>query len=46
MGREERRIAQEMVGDAIVAVEMIRTEGVQKAMSKFNRRATEGEEDS
>lgn len=46
MGREERRIAQEMVGDAIVAAEMIMTEGVQKAMSKFNRRATEGEEDS
>ena len=46
MGREERRIAQEMVGDAVIAIEMILTEGVQKAMSKFNRRATEGEEDS
>ena len=46
MGREERRIAQEMVGDAVVAIETILTEGVQKAMSKFNRRAAEGEENS
>jgi PTH1 family peptidyl-tRNA hydrolase len=41
MGREERRIAHEMVGDAVVAVETILTEGVDKAMSKFNRRASE-----
>jgi hypothetical protein len=30
-----------MVGDAVVAVETILTEGVEKAMSKFNRRASE-----
>jgi peptidyl-tRNA hydrolase, PTH1 family len=46
MGREERRIAEDMVGDAVVAVETILTEGVEKAMSKFNRRATDAEENS
>ncbi len=46
MGREERRMAQEMVGEAVVAVETILTEGVGKAMTKFNRRATETEESS
>jgi len=46
MGREERRMAEEMVGDAVVAVETILTEGVSKAMTKFNRRATDTEEDS
>ncbi len=44
MSRDERRMAEEMVGDAVVAVETILTEGVDKAMSKFNRRATDGEE--
>ncbi|HKQ87540.1 MAG TPA: aminoacyl-tRNA hydrolase [Candidatus Acidoferrales bacterium] len=46
MSRDERRVAEEMVGDAVVAIEMILTEGVDKAMSKFNRRATDGEENS
>ena len=46
MGREERRMAEEMVGGAVVAVETILTEGVSKAMTKFNRRATDAEEDS
>lgn len=46
MGREERRMAEEMVGDAVVAVETILTEGVSKAMTKFNRRASDDEEDS
>jgi PTH1 family peptidyl-tRNA hydrolase len=46
MGREERRMAEEMTGDAVVAVETILMEGVSKAMTKFNRRATDAEEDS
>lgn len=46
MGREERRLAEEMVGEAVVVVETILTEGVSKAMTKFNRRATDAEEDS
>ncbi|MGH9575303.1 MAG: aminoacyl-tRNA hydrolase [Candidatus Acidiferrales bacterium] len=46
MGREERRIAREMAGEAVVAVETILIEGVDKAMSKFNRRATDAEENS
>jgi peptidyl-tRNA hydrolase, PTH1 family len=44
MGREERRIAQEMAGEAVDAIESILTEGVAKAMSKFNRKATQGTE--
>ena len=44
MGREERRIAQEMAGEAVVAIETILIDGVDKAMSKFNRRATDAEE--
>jgi peptidyl-tRNA hydrolase, PTH1 family len=43
MGREERRMAEEMVGEAVVAVELILTEGVEKAMSKFNRRNSDEE---
>jgi PTH1 family peptidyl-tRNA hydrolase len=46
MNREERRIAQEMVADAVVAVETIITDGVEKAMSKFNRRVPGAEETS
>jgi peptidyl-tRNA hydrolase, PTH1 family len=46
MNREERRIAQEMVSDAVVAVETIATEGIEKAMSKFNRRVPGAEEPS
>ena len=48
MGREERRMADEMIGEAIAAIEAIFAEGVNKAMSKFNRRApdADAEEDS
>jgi peptidyl-tRNA hydrolase, PTH1 family len=46
MGREERRMAQEMMVEAVEAVEIILTEGVDKAMSRFNRKATPGEENS
>ncbi|HKV05713.1 MAG TPA: aminoacyl-tRNA hydrolase [Candidatus Acidoferrales bacterium] len=44
MGREERRIAQDMVVEAAGAVELILTEGVARAMSRFNRKATPPEE--
>jgi peptidyl-tRNA hydrolase, PTH1 family len=44
MNREERRVAQELVADAVVAVETILTDGVDKAMSKFNRRVPGAEE--
>jgi PTH1 family peptidyl-tRNA hydrolase len=40
MGREEREIAEEMAIEAADAVEMILTEGAEKAMSRFNRKAT------
>jgi len=46
MGREERRIAQDMVIEAADAVESVLTEGVSKAMSRFNRRVTPAEESS
>jgi PTH1 family peptidyl-tRNA hydrolase len=46
MGREERRIAQEMAVEAVDAVESVLTEGVEKAMSRFNRKATADEETS
>lgn len=39
MGREERQVAEEMAAAAADAVELILTEGVEKAMSKFNRKA-------
>jgi PTH1 family peptidyl-tRNA hydrolase len=45
MSREERGIAQEMVVEAADAVELVLTEGVEKAMSRFNRKATPNEED-
>jgi PTH1 family peptidyl-tRNA hydrolase len=38
MGREERQIAEEMAVTAADAVEVILTEGVEKAMSRFNRK--------
>ncbi|HXQ25095.1 MAG TPA: aminoacyl-tRNA hydrolase [Candidatus Acidoferrales bacterium] len=40
MGREERRIAQEEIVEAADAVEVILTEGLEKAMSRFNRKAS------
>jgi PTH1 family peptidyl-tRNA hydrolase len=39
MSREERQIAEEMAVAAAEAVEAILTEGVERAMSKFNRKA-------
>lgn len=39
MRREDRRIAEEMAVAAADAVEVILTEGVEKAMSRFNRKA-------
>jgi PTH1 family peptidyl-tRNA hydrolase len=44
MGRAERETAGQMVTDAADAVELIITEGVNKAMSKFNRRVQPPEE--
>ncbi len=44
MGRDERQIAQEMVVQAADAVELILTEGVAKAMARFNRKASPDEE--
>jgi peptidyl-tRNA hydrolase, PTH1 family len=46
MDREERRIAQEMAADAVGAVELILTEGVDKAMTHFNRRVAPEEQSS
>jgi peptidyl-tRNA hydrolase, PTH1 family len=45
LSRAEREIAGQMVTDATDAVELIITEGVGKAMSKFNRRVPPLEED-
>jgi peptidyl-tRNA hydrolase len=44
MNREERQIAQEMVVEAADAVELVLTEGVEKAMSRFNRKVDPGQE--
>jgi PTH1 family peptidyl-tRNA hydrolase len=46
MGRAEREIAAQLVEDGSKAVETILKEGVGKAMSQFNRRASLEEEDS
>jgi len=45
LSRADREIAGQMVTDATDAVELIITEGVDKAMSKFNRRVPPPEED-
>jgi peptidyl-tRNA hydrolase, PTH1 family len=45
LSRADREIAGQMVTDATDAVELIITEGVGKAMSKFNRRVPPLEED-
>ncbi len=42
MGREESRLAGEMVGEAVAAVRLILREGPQKAMARFNRRVPPG----
>jgi PTH1 family peptidyl-tRNA hydrolase len=46
MGRSERQTAAEMVVDTADAVESIITEGVSKAMSRFNRKLPPAEENS
>jgi peptidyl-tRNA hydrolase, PTH1 family len=46
MGREERKIAEQMAIDAAEAVEVILAEGAEKAMSRFNRKASAAGEDS
>jgi peptidyl-tRNA hydrolase, PTH1 family len=46
MGRAERETAAQLVADAIEAIRVICTEGVSKAMSQFNRKATPSEENS
>ena len=45
MNREERKIAEEMAGQAADAVEVILAEGADKAMSRFNRKVEAGEGD-
>jgi peptidyl-tRNA hydrolase, PTH1 family len=45
MGRAEREIAEQMADDAADAVETILTEGVGKAMTRFNRRVPGSQED-
>ena len=45
MGRDERQIAQQMAMDAADAVEVILTEGLSKAMTRFNRKVANGEEE-
>jgi PTH1 family peptidyl-tRNA hydrolase len=44
MGRDERGTAQEMAVEACAAVEAVLTEGLEKAMSRFNRKVTPAEE--
>jgi peptidyl-tRNA hydrolase, PTH1 family len=46
VGRAEREIARQMAQEAAEAVELILTEGVSKAMTRFNRRASPAEESS
>lgn len=44
MSPQQRDVAIEMIGSAVDAVSIILTEGAEKAMSRFNRRATPPEE--
>jgi len=46
MGRQERQLAQDVIVEAADAVESVITEGISKAMSRFNRRVTPDEENS
>jgi peptidyl-tRNA hydrolase, PTH1 family len=46
MGRAELQVASQMATDAADAVELILTEGVSKAMSRYNRRVMPSEESS
>ena len=45
MGRDERVIAQQMAVDAAEAVEMVLTEGLSKAMTRFNRKVSPEQEE-
>jgi len=45
MGRDERQIAQQMAVDAADAVEVILTEGLSKAMTRFNRKVSNEDEE-
>ncbi len=45
MGRAERKIAEDVLIDAVSAVEMILVEGAEKAMSRYNRKASSADED-
>ncbi|MGA3294049.1 MAG: aminoacyl-tRNA hydrolase [Candidatus Acidiferrales bacterium] len=40
MDRDERQIAQQMTAEAVEAVELILTEGLSKAMTRFNRKVS------
>lgn len=44
MGKDVREVAEKMIGTAADAIEMILADGVSRAMSHFNRRATLPEE--
>jgi len=44
MGSEEREVAARMANDAVEAVESILTEGIGKAMSRFNRKVSSAED--
>lgn len=44
MGKDVRKIAEEMIAEAGDAVEMILSDGASRAMSKFNRKAEPDEE--
>jgi peptidyl-tRNA hydrolase, PTH1 family len=44
MGKEVRKIAEEMIAEAADAVEMILADGASRAMAKFNRKAAREEE--
>ena len=46
MRRAEREIAAQLAGECVAAVETILTEGVSKAMTKFNRRVQPPEADT
>ncbi len=46
MRKPEREIAAQMVADAAEAVDLVLTEGVDKAMTRFNRRVSSAEEES
>lgn len=46
IGKDVRKVAEEMVGNAADAIEVILAEGVGVAMSRFNRRNTPGDDET